>query len=414
MNTSYKNWILSFLLASTTGNLQAQVADTLIVDTLYTNECIVDTIVDLPWPQNLQARLDTLTQDPLLEYTQLGLMVYDLTADSTLYTYNAKQTLRPASTMKLLTAITALDQLGTHYAFSTSLYYTGEIEDSVLFGDLYCVGGMDPLFDATDLAVFAESVKALGIHTIRGKMVAVTDFKEPELLGEGWCWDDDNPTLTPLLINGKDDFMNSFTRQLEHDSILIDAPITSGALPHDAQMLCTRKHTIQDVLIPMMKDSNNLYAESMFYQIGANNGAHPAKASHSKRQMKHTLSKAGVKGIRYKIADGSGLSLYNYVTPELLTKLLIYAYHHAPIYSNLYASLPVAGEDGTLKKRLHHTPAEIRVHAKTGTLTGISSLAGYAIAANNHILAFTIINQGVIKNADGRDFQDKICIALCK
>ena len=64
---------------------------------------------------SIKARLDSLMQDPLLERTQLGLMVYDLTADSTIYTYGAKQTLRPASTMKLLTAVTALDQLGGDY-----------------------------------------------------------------------------------------------------------------------------------------------------------------------------------------------------------------------------------------------------------------------------------------------------------
>ena len=60
--------------------------------------------VALPWPQNLQARLDTLLTDPLLERSQLGLLVFDMTADSTLYSYGAKQTLRPASTMKLLTS----------------------------------------------------------------------------------------------------------------------------------------------------------------------------------------------------------------------------------------------------------------------------------------------------------------------
>lgn len=149
------------------GSMQAQTADVLKVDTTQ-----VDTAkVELPWPQNLQARLDTLVSSPMLQYTQLGLMVYDLTADSTLYTFNPKQTMRPASTMKLLTSISALDQLGGKYEFKTSLYYTGCVKDSVLIGDLYCVGGMDPLFDKTDMASFSESVKALGIHTFRGKLL---------------------------------------------------------------------------------------------------------------------------------------------------------------------------------------------------------------------------------------------------
>ena len=54
------------------------------------------------------------------------------------------------------------------------------------------------------------------------------------------------------------------------------------------------------------------------------------------------------------------------------------------------------------------------VHAKTGTVSGVSSLAGYCRSANRHLLAFCIINQGVMKNADGRNFQDKVCEAMCK
>ena len=391
------------------GSMQAQTVDVLKVDTTQ-----VDTAkVELPWPQNLQARLDTLVSSPMLQYTQLGLMVYDLTADSTLYTFNPKQTMRPASTMKLLTSISALDQLGGKYEFKTSLYYTGSVKDSVLIGDLYCVGGMDPLFDKTDMAAFSESVKALGIHTFRGKIISVTGFKDQDLLGEGWCWDDDNPMLTPLLIEKKDEFISRFTKQLDKDSIYVDGSATNGTLPKNALLLCTRSHQLVDVLEPMMKNSDNLYAESMFYQLAAAAGAHPAKASHARQQVKKTLSRAGVTG-QYKIADGSGLSLYNYVTPELLAKLLIYAYRKSSIIRDLYVSLPIAGEDGTLKKRMKDGPAHINVRAKTGTVTGVSSLAGYAVAANNHMLVFSIINQGIMKADDGRNFQDKVCNALCK
>ena len=406
---NYKNWILAFLLTSSVGSLQAQTVDALTVDTTQ-----VDTAkVELPWPQNLQARLDTLVSSPMLQYTQLGLMVYDITADSTLYTFNPRQTMRPASTMKLLTSITALDQLGDKYEFRTSLYYTGSVVDSVLTGDLYCVGGMDPLFDGIDMTAFAASVRALGIHTFRGKIIAVTDFKDQDMFGEGWCWDDDNPTLTPLLINKKDEFISRLTQELDRDSIFVDGPATSGSLPKNALLLCTRSHSIVDVLEPMMKNSDNLYAESMFYQIAASQGARPAKASHARQLIKKTLQRAGVTG-QYKIADGSGLSLYNYVTPELLTRLLIYGYRKSGIIRSLYVSLPIAGEDGTLKKRMKGTPAQLNVRAKTGTLTGISSLAGYALSSNNHMLAFCIINQGVMRNDDGRNFQDKVCNALCK
>ena len=116
----------------------------------------------------------------------------------------------------------------------------------------------------------------------------------------------------------------------------------------------------------------------------------------------------------YRIADGSGLSLYNYVTPELMVKLLTYAYRNTKIFMQLYPALPIAGQDGTLKKRMTGPYTNGKVKAKTGTLTGISSLAGYLTTANNHVLAFSIINQGVLRNADGRGFQDKVCMALCE
>ena len=82
--------------------------------------CSVDTVeVALPWPQNVQYRLDSLMQSSLLETSMVGIIVYDLTADSILYKVNERQAMRPASTMKLVTAITALDRLG---GYTTILY----------------------------------------------------------------------------------------------------------------------------------------------------------------------------------------------------------------------------------------------------------------------------------------------------
>ena len=164
----------------------------------------------------------------------------------------------------------------------------------------------------------------------------------------------------------------------------------------------------------MLKESDNLYAEALFFQIAASQTARPAKAAHARQLIKRELSKAGVSGIAYRIADGSGLSLYNYVTPELMVKLLCYAYKNTKLFMQLYPALPIAGQDGTLKKRMTGPYTNGKVKAKTGTLTGISSLAGYLTSANNHVLAFCIINQGVLKNAEGRGFQDKVCTALCK
>ena len=141
-----------------------------------------------------------MMRDPLFDNTQLGLMVWDLTDDCPLFSFNKQQLMRPALTMKLLTAITALDRLGGNYQYRTSLYYNGEIVGRTLQGDLYCVGGMDPAFDVDDLRLFADALKQVGVDTISGTIVTDISMKDTLKGGEGWCWDEDNPDLSPLLV----------------------------------------------------------------------------------------------------------------------------------------------------------------------------------------------------------------------
>jgi D-alanyl-D-alanine carboxypeptidase/D-alanyl-D-alanine-endopeptidase (penicillin-binding protein 4) len=147
----------------------------------------------------------------------------------------------------------------------------------------------------------------------------------------------------------------------------------------------------------------------VFFQVASTISSRPATAAHGRQAVKDVLGKAGIKDIQYRIADGSGLSLYNYVTPELMVKLLTYAYRHRGIYMELFPTLPVAGQDGTLKKRMVKSVANGRVRAKTGTVTGVTTLAGYCTSSNGHILTFSIMNQGVLKIAEGRNFQDQVC-----
>lgn len=386
--------------------------DSVSVDSLMGDSIIGS--VEMAWPGNVAARIDKLLEHKMFETTQVGILVYDLTADSVIYRRNDRQLMRPASIMKNVTAIAAIEKLGGSYQFCTSLYYKGVITDNVFEGDLYCVGGMDPAFGSDDMRAFVESVAQLGVDTIRGRIVADLSFKDSDRLGEGWCWDDDNPVLTPLLVSRKDVFMERFVELLRNDNIVVEAEMTEGCMPNGASIICTRSHSLDQILMKMMKDSNNLYAESMFYQLAAYGGNRPATARPARQQIERLIKKLGLNPARYKIADGSGLSLYNYVSPELQVELLRYAYNNSTIFNHLYESMPIAGEDGTLKKRMRGTFAAGNVRAKTGTLTGISTLAGYCTAANGHLLCFCIMNQGVMHNNNGRNFQDRVCVAMCK
>lgn len=369
---------------------------------------------NLPWPSLMRARLDRLVDNPLFTTSQLGMMVYDLTADSALYCHNERQLMRPASTMKALTAITAIDRLGGSYRFKTELRYKGTVADHTLTGDLYCVGGFDPLFNIDDMRAFVESVRRMGVDTIRGRIVADKSMKDTCRFGKGWCWDDNNPVLSPLLISRKDCFASRFAEELRSAGVTAEVELAEDVTPAGTFMICNRFHTIDQVLMRMMKASDNLFAEALFYQLAAAPGHQPASAETAGTAIKRQIGKLVPYAASCRIADGSGLSLYNYVSAEQEVMMLRYASQNTNIFLHLYPSLPIAGEDGTLRSRMRGSFTSGNVHAKTGTLTAISSLAGYLTASNGHRICFAIINQGLTSGRQGRAFQDKVCSALCE
>lgn len=383
------------------------------------------------WGQMICGKLDTLLMQPMFKTSQVALMVYDLTADSVVYAVNERQTMRPASTMKIATAVTALDVLGGNYRFKTGIGYKGEIRDSILFGDVHIKGGMDPLFDDSNMHELAMMLADSGVKAVDGNVIIDQSMRDTLLLGEGWCWDDDNPVLLPFVYhrNLTDNWFplpvtgttieQGFVDTLklkQMDEALADTMVVQE--PQDTLpviWLGEVGHGIGAVLVPMMKKSDNYCAEATFYQIAAAQSAlQPATAKLAQRAVGRMIGRVGLKASDFRVADGSGLSLYNYVSAELLTKMLRYAYRKKSIYRHFSPSLPVAGEDGTLKRRMRKTAAAGNVRAKTGTVTGIISLAGYCTASNGNQLAFAIINQGVLKGKTARDFQDQVCEVLVK
>lgn len=388
--------------------------DTILVADSAWADSLVHRSDTLAWPKNVQAEIEQLLKSDMFKTSQVGIMVYDLDADSTIFKHNERQLMRPASTMKTITAITALDRLGGSYQFKTELCYTGRVDSTSLNGDVYCVGGFDPRFNRDDMQAFAEALRKMGVDTIHGNLYADCSMKDADRLGEGWCWDDDNPVLSPLVFQRKDIFMDKFLEAIHRAGITVLGNVSEKRKPHDVNCIVSRFHTIDQVLMRMLKQSDNLYAESMYYQIAASTGNRPATAKDAKDIERQLITRVGLNASRYRLADGSGLSLYNYVSPELEVKLLRYAFENQNIYNHLLPALPIAGVDGTLKKRMRSQFTRGNVHAKTGTLEGIVSLCGYCTAANGHRLCFSIINQGVMHGSNGRNFQDKVCYILCK
>ncbi len=368
------------------------------------------------WKGRLRQKLDSLTNTVMFETSQLGFYVYDITADEDLYAVNYLQRMRPASCEKLVTAITALHCLGGDYRLFTDLRATGSVSNGVLEGGLYVVGRMDPLLARADVVAMARELRAQGISGISGPLYIDTSFKDDDEYGWGWCWDDKWGPLRVLTVDGKDNFAQAFLSALSSAGISVAQPSFTGAVcPSSARLLAQVSHTIDQILLTMMKESNNIFAESLFYHIAALSGERGAGRKQAAAFVSGFISSClGLDASAYQIADGSGLSLYNYVSPQLLVNMLSYAWRDENIRPHLYYSLPIAGSDGTLSRRMKGTAADHNVHAKTGTVEGISSLSGYTTNREGHTIAFSIINQGISPGSLGRAFQDKVCQLLCQ
>ena len=366
-------------------------------------------------PSALAARLDSLCADSIFDRTQLGLAVYDLTDGRYLYRRGERQCLRPASTMKVVTAIAALHTLGTDYHYSTRLVLPdGAVAkgDSIVRGNIEIRAAFDPLLSKDDLQTLVAALAAEGVRRIEGDIVADVSLKDTLAKGWGWCWDDDDAPLDALTMGGKDIFETSFRQLLADNGIVCSGTFRKGRLTPGGRTVASVERTIDAVLLPMMKKSDNLAAESMFYQIAAHGGKPYAGRREAVKAIEALVKKMGLNPAHYQFADGSGLSLYNYVTPELLVRLLAFAYNDAALRRHLLPALPIAGEDGTLARRLRGTKAQGNVRAKTGTVEGVSTLAGYCIAKDGHTLCFAIMNQGIRRTSTGRNFQDRVCRAL--
>lgn len=406
-----------------------------------TQSCDTDSVVPPSWSEQLHARLQPLIDEAERSSYYMGLCIYDLTADTLITAYNQQKSMRPASTQKLLTAISALDLYGKQYRYNTNVYRNGD--------NVHIVGAFDPLISTDDLRNLARTLQEQFGDTIRGLVIADVSMKDTCQLGNGWCWDDvpsnNIPYLTPLFFNHElpidlprdvkgrpltlkpkfvfhpeQYFLTTLAdelkalgvgvapRQLTVQTQTLLAPQATGRLIFQCS------HTFEQALQPMMKQSDNLFAESMFYQLGLREKSQGVTWKEGAHQVESVLRRAGVDTDRVKVADGSGISLYNYVSPQAEVTMLRYAYRQRAIFDALYPSLPIAGIDGTLDTRMVKGAAKGNVHAKTGTVTGVTCLAGYVRASNGNLLAFSIMHNGVMKAAIGRDHEDRICEALAQ
>ena len=191
---------------------------------------------------------------------------------------------------------------------------------------------------------------------------------------------------------------------------VIKAPLSPGAI----KLAEHRSRPVNHALTEFMKRSENLTAELLVKHIGAvfydtvgtwNNGLLAIKLF-----LHDTV---GIDTNTFRLSDGSGVSRYNYSSPEHFIKLLTWAYNDKVIRDQFLSTFPIGGWGGTLDDRMKNEDSTVKIIAKTGTLSGVSCLSGYIFTTRGDPLAFSILMNGYVNEAKPfRNLQDRIVSAL--
>ncbi|MBZ0152992.1 MAG: D-alanyl-D-alanine carboxypeptidase/D-alanyl-D-alanine-endopeptidase, partial [Planctomycetes bacterium] len=190
-------------------------------------------------------------------------------------------------------------------------------------------------------------------------------------------------------------------------TIVATAPPPATEVPR-----ATLSRPVADAVRRTNKESDNLGAELLLRRLGGELDA--GAAARGLAVLREHASTLGGGTTMLRLADGSGVSHYDLVSAELLVRDLVDMHRRGGRALAVFDdSLPIAGRDGTLAKRMVGTAAEGRVRAKTGTLSGVSNLAGYVTTASGRRLAFVILVQNFVgPAAEWRALQDTFCARL--
>jgi D-alanyl-D-alanine carboxypeptidase, serine-type, PBP4 family len=193
--------------------------------------------------------------------------------------------------------------------------------------------------------------------------------------------------------------------------------VEKGVTPADAvEVAVSESQPLRELLKDFLKPSDNLYGEALLKTVGkalSDEGTARAGAN----ALRDLLKVAAVEPGGLSVADGSGLSRMNTVTPRILVDVLTNVWQRFPADARdaFIAGLPEAGVDGTLRNRMKKTPAEGKVRAKTGTLTGVSALSGYLTTPTGQRVVFSIVMNQYERSGGAsaaRSAQDAIVLAL--
>jgi len=360
--------------------------------------------------------------------------VYDATAHRILISRHANEMHPPASVEKLYTSTTALLRMGPEARLATQVLGTGELSEGVWHGNLYLKGGGDPTFGSRGFIVRWYGGRGASISTLVHKLVKVDGIRRvtgdiegdesyfDSLRGEpssGYAFDPWlGGRLSALAFNRG--YVGSLSGEhapaaysalrlldgLRRAGVRVEGESGAATTPPRAKTLAVvRSPRLSELLHLMLPPSDNYFAETLIKDLGARFGG-AGTTSAGAAVVKATLAKLH---IRPQVVDGSGLSRSDLTSPVQVVRLLRETAGSRDGQA-LRSALAIPGL-GTLEERMRGTAAEGRCQAKTGTLEGVSNIAGYCNAIDGHLLEFAFFDDG-IELDKAHAIQDAMTIAL--
>jgi D-alanyl-D-alanine carboxypeptidase/D-alanyl-D-alanine-endopeptidase (penicillin-binding protein 4) len=366
-----------------------------------------------------------------------GAYVYDLTTATPLFAERAEIARPPASVEKLYTATTALELMGSTATLSTTVLGTGHLGSGGRWeGNLYLHGGGDPTFGSAafvarhyggqgaTVSALAGLVKAAGIRSVTGSVDGDESYFD-SLRGEpasDYLFDPYlEGDLSALAFNrGETGSQGGAHAPAAYAALQLRGALraegivvhggSAATTPAGATVVATESSPNLATLLGLtLPPSDNFFAETLLKDLGARYGGAGTTAAGA-AVVRSTI--AHLFGLHPHLLDGSGLSHSDSTSPQQVVSLLT-ALAPSPLGTTLRNDLAVAGHTGTLSERMRHTPASGRCQAKTGTLIGVSNLAGYCQAQNGDILAFAFFTDG-IETGEAHTIQDNMTITLAR
>jgi serine-type D-Ala-D-Ala carboxypeptidase/endopeptidase (penicillin-binding protein 4) len=214
-------------------------------------------------------------------------------------------------------------------------------------------------------------------------------------------------TINVAVTDPAQNFAQHFRQALNDQQIQVGQTViqTRSTPVVGKELAAIASPPLAELLPEINQNSNNLYAEALLKKLASTS---PQTTAAGLVVLESTLSKLGISPQYYQLADGSGLSRRNLVSPIALIQLFR-AMHRAPEATVFRNSLAIAGENGTLSGRLPN----LALQAKTGSLTGVMALSGYLTPPQYEPIVFSImINQSGQPNAVARQAIDQMVLLL--